>query len=271
MRKFLGSLVIVSLIAGPAFAADMAVRAPVYTKAPPPVPIYNWTGFYIGGNAGWIGSANNGISNSGTDSGTGGLGAALGIGLIPGSLNLSNNGFIGGGQLGYNWQAGSVVYGLEADIAGISAKGNATVGPVIIGAFAPVTTAYNHEIDWLSTYRARLGVTVAPTVLLYGTGGLAVGQTKLGNTFICPTCAPPASTEASTTNQVSNTSAGWTAGAGVEWMFAPQWSVKAEYLYVDLGSHSSTITYTYGANTSTLTSSVHDTDNVVRGGINYRF
>jgi outer membrane immunogenic protein len=69
MKKLLGSVAVACVIAGPAFAADMATRAPVYTKAPPPVPIYNWTGFYIGGNAGWIGSANNGISNSGTDFG----------------------------------------------------------------------------------------------------------------------------------------------------------------------------------------------------------
>jgi outer membrane immunogenic protein len=84
-------------------------------------------------------------------------------------------------------------------------------------------------------------------------------------------CAPPSATEASTANIISSTSAGWTVGAGAEWMFAPQWSVKAEYLYVDLGTNSSTITYAYGANTSALTSSVHDTYNVVRGGINFHF
>jgi outer membrane immunogenic protein len=84
-------------------------------------------------------------------------------------------------------------------------------------------------------------------------------------------CAPPASTEATTTNSVSNTSPGWTVGAGAEWMFAPNWSVKAEYLYVDLTSHSSTIVYTYGANTSSLTSTAHDSEHVVRGGINFHF
>ena len=110
-----------------------------------------------------------------------------------------------------------------------------------------------------------------PSFLLYATGGLAVGQTKIGNQFICPVCGPPASTQASTTNQNTNTSAGWTVGAGAEWMFAPRWSLKAEYLYVDLGSHSSTITYTYNAGPSTLTSSVRDAENIVRGGINYHF
>jgi opacity protein-like surface antigen len=98
-----------------------------------------------------------------------------------------------------------------------------------------------------------------------------VGETRIGNAFICPTCDPPSTTEPSTVNTNTTTSAGWTAGAGVEWMFAPRWSVKAEYLFVDLGRHSSTITYTYGANVSTLTSTVRDTANVVRAGINYHF
>jgi len=114
-------------------------------------------------------------------------------------------------------------------------------------------------------------MTVTPAFLLYATGGLAVGQTKIGNQFICPACAPPASTEAATSNTNTRTSAGWTVGAGLEWMLAPRWSVKAEYLYVDLGSQSSTITYTYGANTSTLTSSVRNHENIARAGINYHF
>jgi len=111
---------------------------------------------------------------------------------------------------------------------------------------------------------------VAPSFLVYGTGGLAVGQVKIGNQFICPTCAPPASTEASTTNTNTSTAAGWTVGAGAEWKFAPAWSVKAEYLYVDLGTHSSLITYTYPI-ASTLRSSVHDTFNIARVGVNYSF
>jgi outer membrane immunogenic protein len=69
----------------------------------------------------------------------------------------------------------------------------------------------------------------------------------------------------------SNTSVGWTSGGGVEWRFAPQWSVKVEYLYVDLGSQSNTITFTCGPNISPLTSTVHDTFNIVRGGINFHF
>jgi outer membrane immunogenic protein len=100
------------------------------------------------------------------------------------------------------------------------------------------------------------------------TGGLAYGQTKLQTAFACATCAPPANTSILT----SNVNTGWTVGAGVEWMFAPAWSIKAEYLYVDLGSISNTIGYTYGPTSiSSLTSTYNERDNIVRAGINYKF
>jgi outer membrane immunogenic protein len=86
---------------GPAFAADI-VPARVY-KAPPPVYL-GWTGFYVGVNGGWYGSTDNTITNVGTDTSIAGLGSALRLGLIPGAVSLSHNGFIGGGQIGYNWQ-----------------------------------------------------------------------------------------------------------------------------------------------------------------------
>jgi outer membrane immunogenic protein len=140
----------------------------------------------------------------------------------------------------------------------------------VTGLFGPVTTNYSRNLDWLATVRGRLGVTVAPALLLYGTGGLAVGETKIGNTFICPTCGPDPTTQPGSTNVSTRTSTGWTAGAGAEWGFAPQWSAKVEYLYVDLGRQSSTITYVYSA-FSSLTSTVRNTENVVRAGINYRF
>jgi len=252
-----------------ASAADMPTKAPVY-KAAPAIIAPSWAGWYIGVNAGWVGSGRN-ISNTGTDNGGGGLGALLAAGAIPASVSLNNNGFIGGAQIGYNWQVANWVYGLEADFDGASAKSSTTaVFPGSL-AFIPLSTTYNRQLDWLATFRGRIGITATPAFLLYATGGLAVGNTKIGNSFICAGCAPPASTEPSTANQTSNTSAGWTVGAGLEWMFAPQWSLKAEYLYVDLGSHSSTITYTYGGSTSTLTSTVRDTENIVRGGINYHF
>jgi outer membrane immunogenic protein len=274
MKKYLiGIAAIGALIATPAGAADLyRPRPPVYTKAPAYVaPSCTWCGWYIGVNAGWVGSANDTITNTGTDTDGGGLGTVLAAGALPSSVSLSDDGFLGGGQIGYNWQSGAAVFGLEADFDGASAKSSTTVvWPGGLG-FVPFSTTYNRELDWLGTVRGRIGVAAGSSFLLYGTGGLAVGRTKIGNQFICAACGPPASTEASTSNTSTNTSAGWTVGAGAEWMFAPHWSLKAEYLFVDLGSHSSTITYTYGTDTSTLTSSVKDTYNIARAGINYHF
>lgn len=98
-----------------------------------------------------------------------------------------------------------------------------------------------------------------------------MGESRLASALIGPTFAPPTTTEPSTSLQTTKTQIGWTVGAGAEWMFAPQWSFKAEYLYVDLGNISNTITYTYGANTSTLTSTVRDRETIVRAGVNYHF
>lgn len=277
MKKYSG-WALASLISIGGFGTAMAADLPVKAPPRPPVPVYNWTGFYIGGNAGWAGSASNTITNTGTDTGAFGLGSAVNVlGVIPSTINDSTNGFIGGAQAGYNWQAGKWLFGVEADIDGVSAKSSVTSVFPGSALAVPLSTRFSREFDWLATFRGRVGVTVTPAFLLYATGGLAVGETKIGNQFICATCAPPASTQATTVATSDNTSAGWTVGAGGEWMFAPRWSVKLEYLYVDLGRHSSTIAYAYGPGgaplifNSTLTSSVHDTENIVRAGVNYHF
>lgn len=274
MRKVLGFVGATLLLGGSALAADLG-RPPAY-KAPALMPVLSWSGWYVGGNAGWIGSANDNVTNTGTDTDHGGLGTAVANGLIPGSVPVKLNGFIGGAQIGYNWQAGNVVFGLEGDFDGTSAKGDTSAVFPGSATTVPFTTTFNRQLDWLATFRGRLGFTIAPPFLVYGTGGLAVGETKIGNSFSCPACAPPSFTQASTANVDSGASVGWTVGAGAEWMFAPNWSVKAEYLYVDLGKHSSTISYAYGpfgttVFNSTLTSTVRDTEHVVRGGINFHF
>jgi outer membrane immunogenic protein len=255
------------LFAGSAFAADLAVKAPVYKAPPPPT----WAGFYVGGNAGWIGSADDTLTNTATDTGAHGFGLALSSGAIPGSIPLGYSGFLGGAQAGYNWQIGSLVYGIEGDFDGSTAKSSTAAVFPGGGGIVPITTAYSRDLDWLATLRGRLGYTVAPAFLVYGTGGLAVGHTSVGSSVTSPGASPPPETEPATNLTSANTAAGWTAGGGVEWLFAPKWSAKAEYLYVDLGGHSNTLTYTYGANTSTMTTAVKDTSNIVRAGVNYHF
>jgi outer membrane immunogenic protein len=265
MKKiFLSGLALGVLIA-PAAAADVA---PYFGRSLQ-TPFVSWTGFYVGANAGWIGSDYS-INNGGSDTGTGGLGAALAIGAIPSTIKATQSGFLGGGQIGYNWQVYNWILGVETDFDGASAKSSVTAAFPGTAAFAPITTVYNSEIDSLGTLRARLGFLWPASVLWYATAGLAYGQTKFGTAAVCPAFAPPCSSEGSTALQSSKTAVGWTAGTGVEWQFTPAWSVKAEYLYVDLGNQTNTIVYSYGANTSSLISTVSQTENIVRFGVNYK-
>jgi outer membrane immunogenic protein len=274
MYRHLAITVVAAVLSsGLAFAGDLGTpaQAPIYMKAPAAVP-YSWSGFYGGVNAGWIGSTGNTITLTGTDTGTSGLGSMLADGVIPSTVNLGYNGFLGGGQLGYNWQSGNWVFGLEGDIDGASAKSSGIfpdclLPPPPVGLAPPLTLNAARELDWLGTVRGRIGYTPLAPFLVYATGGLAVGEHKLGIGLSDPTASPVANLF----NETSSTSAGWTVGAGAEWMFARQWSLKAEYLYVDLGNVSSTINYAYGADSSSLTATVHDRDNIVRGGINYHF
>jgi outer membrane immunogenic protein len=248
-----------------------------YRDFPPPSPslTWSWTGLYIGVNAGWIDSSELGrsITNTGRDTGKGGLGSALAAGKIPGSVGLGRGGIVGGVTIKYDFQIGlddpSWVLGMAADMDG-EGGGSSSTTVVFPGHPTPLSTSYNRELNTLGTIRGRFGYVPVPDQLWYVTGGLAFGQTKIGSAFTCVTCIPPSRIESSTVNQTSNTSAGWAAGAGIEWKFDPRWSANAEYLYIDLGAQSNTITYRYGGNTSSLTSTVHEGDSVVRLGISYK-
>ncbi len=206
--------------AGGAQAADMPLKA-----RPMQAPAASWAGWYIGLNAGanWQNSANSF--------------GYVGSGSLPGSTHAKSTGFIGGGQIGYNWQNGNFVYGLEGDISGLTGHSSASV-PVRFG-FAP--KAFSNKITWLSTVRGRLGVLASPDTMLYATGGLAVGGVKnafqgSAAPFIC--C----------NKSVSQTRVGWTAGGGVEHMLAgSHWTVGLEGLFVDLGRSSATAIGIHGA------------------------
>ena len=224
---------------------------------------------YIGANFGWIGSTDNTITNTGTDTGAAGLGAALAAGAIPGTVGVKPQQFhrrrtdrlqlAVGPELGSGPRGRLRRHRQSEQHTVISAfPGNAAI--------VPLQTGYARALDSLGTVRGRVGYLSSPSFLWYATGGLAYGETKLQTAFACATCGPPVST----VNLTDNWQVGWTVGAGVEWKFAPQWSVKAEYLYVDLGNISNTINYNYGPSSS-LTSTYNERDNIVRAGINYKF
>jgi outer membrane immunogenic protein len=270
MKKFVVTALASAALIMPALAADLGpAPRPVYKAPPPPPLVWSWTGFYIGSNFGWIGSTDNSITNTGTDNGPGGLGTYLNAGAIPATVSASHSNFIGGGQIGYNWQwTPNWVVGLETDFDGIASP-STTVIAAFPGsaALVPAQSGFARALDTLGTVRGRAGYLITPSFLWYATGGLAYGETKLQTAFACAACVPPVFSERLT----DNWQVGWTVGAGVEWRFAPQWSVKAEYLYVDLGSISNTIGYAYGPFNSSLTSTYNERDNIVRAGINYKF
>jgi outer membrane immunogenic protein len=209
MKLGLAAFCAAMCVMGTASAADLGTRMPV--KAPVMAPVYNsWAGLYVGGHIG------------------GGFGARD---------DDSVDGFIGGGQLGYNWQFGAWVLGIEGQISGSAVKGDSTRG-------ALATTT---DLNWLASVTGKVGYAIAPTALLYAKGGVAFADydykwAGLSN---------------------SDTRTGWTVGAGAEWSFAPQWSVFAEYQYYDFGSD----TYNFAGTAVDFDSAVH----TVKAGVNYRF
>jgi outer membrane immunogenic protein len=220
------------------------------------VPVANWAGFYIGGNAG-AGAALNKSSLSSPNSAPP---------LVPAwseQFNVSPTGFVGGGQIGYNWQTANWVYGLEADIQG-SGQGDDKTCVAVCGPAAFGFAAIDQRLPWFGTVRGRIGYSVGSS-LFYATGGLAYGEVKTRiadlSTFVVG---------ASSNNDFSHTSAGWTVGAGLEHPFSwlgPNWTAKVEYLFADLGS--TTDSYTSGTETRIFTT--HVQNNIFRAGLNYHF
>jgi outer membrane immunogenic protein len=224
---------------GLAVAADMAVKAPPPVPAAPPAP--SWTGFYIGANGGYAWSAfSDQLANFNNA-------PVLFHGLRP-------KGGFGGGQIGYNWQAMPLVLGVEADFQGASIRDNATWVP-----FDQVTAVSESKLDWFGTARLRLGYVFFDNALVYATGGLAYGRVNNSQADSRPIIFT-----------VDRTATGYTIGGGVEYKFAPAWSVKAEYQYINLGK-SDPVSAIQGSFTSFPTKLEDDAYHTVRVGLNYLF
>ncbi len=295
MKKilFAVSAVALALAAGSAMAADLPSRkeAPVYVPPPPPPPM--WTGFYAGLNigGGWgdnngssgysayydpryrIGSTptcntnwninhNNNNNNCSWRNRNQALGPANLFFLPNGNTLGSPGGVVGGAQVGYNFQFNQFLIGAETDFQGTSLSGGGNNAPQTLfpayynngGSFGnnnylvPIgaITGANISLPWFGTVRGRVGYLFTPTFLVYGTAGFAYGQVDAWG--------------------FNNTRTGWTAGGGVEWMFAPNWSAKLEYLYADLsgGGVTGGFSWNYGYN-------FHPQINIARVGVNYHF
>jgi outer membrane immunogenic protein len=226
-----GIAALATLIAAPAFAADMPLKAPM---APPPAPVYSWTGFYIGGNVGWLGMDRVNLTATPNDAATAAaFGPCLAAGACPNFIgNTRGNGVIGGGQIGYNWQVQNWVLGIEADAQGTGARTSNSIA-VTVPPFVPFAATASVKEQAFGTVRGRAGVLVSPMILAYATGGFAWASVKESLSGGFPSVAGTFAGSNTTTDF------GWTVGAGLEWALGNGWTVGAEYLFARLdGSNS---------------------------------
>ena len=226
-------------------------------------PVSSWRGFYVGVNAGG-GFGTNRAQETGLPT----TGALAIVASRDFTLNHNASGFVGGGQVGYNFQIDRWVLGVEADFDGanIGGTGQVTGAGVAqrngVNGFAGNFVNATEKVNYIGTVRGRVGGLVTESLLLYATGGLAYGRVSHSGQFHYAT--PVDYIVNDTATQV-----GWTVGAGLEYMFAPQWSVKGEYLYYDLGNH--TVTSNAGGFPNQFRSQFDyaTRGSILRAGLNY--
>jgi outer membrane immunogenic protein len=242
MKTKLASLTILTALMIPvaAGAADMPLKAP----PPPPPPPFSWTGFYFGGEAGGA-FANGTISDS----------------LFGLSVSSNHSGFLGGGDVGYNYQASNIVFGIEGnfDWTSLNATGNGF--PTRLG-----TLQGSASTDWITTAAGRLGITADR--LFYGGGGgsgAVLFYVKGGGGWVKNSATI---TNLSNGNSVSasNNNSGWLVGGGIEWAFTQNWSAKIEYDYLGLRSFSWN-SVLFPGETFNASRNIQ----MLKAGINYRF
>jgi outer membrane immunogenic protein len=255
MKKlFLGSvaLVAVSLGTSAAFAAERPVPRPVPAYAPPP-PAYTWNGCYVGASAGTSSGSSQHFDVAGN--------------AITNSFDLS--GFIGGGQLGCNWQWGAWVFGIEGDGSAINKSGQGfELQPIP----RPNTLWISETQErWFVTARGRLGLTnfwwFGDRTLVYVTGGGAWAKIDASEWL---TANAAGTGPIVTGHQESNTRSGYTVGGGIEYALGYGWSVKSEFLYADFGTFRTFTNPPFGAN-DIFPRDVKLKDYIWRAGMNYKF
>jgi len=274
---------------GAALAADLPVKA-----APIVAPVPTWTGCYVGGNAGWVGGDNKySLAPSGnylTPTGSlpppnsGGTGDfAVDVAALSNSYGGHQSGGLVGAQIGCNQQTGLVVLGVEADWQWTSERNSVVAGYASFANLGnPVFTNAAHtenvssSLNSFGTFRARGGYDFNH-VFLYATGGIALGDVRSNTNVSFATTGSPSTVYNGAVHIGSDSviNVGWVIGAGAEYAFAPNWSVKAEYLYVDFGTRAylsplaaAAVPVGSGYN---WTTSIRERDNIVRVGLNYKF
>lgn len=243
--------ILLLFVASPVFAQDAAGP---------------WTGFYAGLNAGYA----FGDTNASTTGQAAVNNNTVADGARPAYTRLNKDGFIGGGQLGFNWQdsGSAIVYGVELDLQDADVRdvrNNVTVGTAFPGTR---NNLFREELEWFGTARGRIGYDLNG-ILLYGTGGLAYGGVNNSANFSGPLPAAVPQFQGG----INNTKYGWTVGGGLEYALDTNWSVKTEYLYYDLGSNSvpvGVIPGSGGAGTG-YNVNFNNYGHIARVGLNYKF
>jgi outer membrane immunogenic protein len=262
IRKLLLASVGAIALTGSALAADLPSRAPppVYL---PPVPIFTWTGIYIGGQIGYAWGQDHNDFVTAFPAG----------GLLPVAVFADNNfgqnpnGVIGGAHVGYNYQINQWVLGLEGDVNGTSMKKTVVFAPG--GFLAPVGfvgaggVAATTRADIQGSIRGRIGV-AWDRALLYATGGVAFGGFNTSYSFFSPLFATGG------TSSFSTTRVGWTVGGGIDYAVTNNWSVRAEYRYTDFGRSTNT-PFAGLLPGGVFTGHRHFTENQVQVGFSYKF
>ncbi|MFZ3352114.1 MAG: outer membrane protein [Xanthobacteraceae bacterium] len=228
-----------------AFAADLPAGPPAQAPAayvPVVTPVYNWSGVYIGINGGY------GFGSTDWSSPTAG---------VVGTGTFNTNGGLVGGTVGFNFQSGQIVYGIEGDWDWAGIKGTSSTATATIGACpGAMPCSFETSSNWLSTVRGRVGYAF-DRVLIYATGGGAAGDVKA--TFTNPNIPVTGST--------NSTEWGWTAGAGVEAALTENVTVKVEYLFVDLQNGNCSPTICGGGTAVPVSFDA----SIVRAGLNFKF
>jgi outer membrane immunogenic protein len=253
MKSVLLATVALSVLATVASAADLAPR---YTKAPVIDPASNWTGFYVGLNAGAADSKGN------LDATTSYYGLQYPT-YYSASNSFHNLSGLAGGQVGYNYQLGNAVLGLEADAQWMNTHSsmNLLVDP-FFGGKGTNGSKLSQSVDWLATVRGRAGIAATPSLLLYATAGLAIAGTKVKYSAV----------DYGIDESSSKTKFGWVAGFGAEYALGGNWSAKAEYLRVGLQDSNVGVQLPgFFGDGYTGNIKVQQDLDIIRAGVNYKF